>query len=122
MLRQRINSFKYAFAGIADLYKTQPNVWIHTTVAILVIIAGVYFSISKTEWCMIVFAIAAVISAEAFNTALEHLTDLVSPNYHQLAGKTKDVAAAAVLISAIGAAIVGMIIFLPRLLALFSAS
>jgi len=122
MLRQRINSFKYAFAGIADLYKTQPNVWIHTTVAILVIIAGIYFSISQTEWCLIVFAIGTVISAEAFNTAIEHLTDLVSPNYHELAGKTKDVAAAAVLISAIGAAIVGILIFLPRLLDLLSAS
>ncbi|MEM9820933.1 MAG: diacylglycerol kinase family protein [Bacteroidota bacterium] len=119
MLRKRIDSFKYAFAGIADLYKTQPNVWIHSTVAILVLVAGIYFSISMIEWCLIVLAIAMVISAEAFNTALEHLTDLVSPDHHPLAGKTKDVAAAAVLIAAIGAAILGTIIFLPRIITMF---
>ncbi len=118
MLRKRINSFKFAFAGIADLYKTQPNVWIHTTVALLVILAGFYFSISTIEWCLIVIVIAFVISAEAFNTALEHLTDLVSPDYHELAGKTKDVAAAGVLIAAIGAAGVGLLIFLPKVLAM----
>ena len=82
--------------------------------AITVIALGIYFGISKTEWCLIVIAICMVISAEAFNTSIEHLTDLVSPNYHELAGKTKDVAAAAVLITAIGAAILGLIIFLPK--------
>ncbi|MEM8908036.1 MAG: diacylglycerol kinase family protein [Bacteroidota bacterium] len=119
MLRKRIDSFKYAFTGLADLYNTQPNVWIHTTITVLVIFAGFFFAISITEWCIIVLAIATVLSAEAFNTAIEHLTDLVSPDHHQLAGKTKDVAAAAVLIMAIGAAIVGLLIFLPYVRAYF---
>ena len=119
-IRKRINSFKFAFAGIANLYQTQPNVWIHTTVALFVVVAGFFFSISTIEWCLIVFAIAFVIGAEAFNTALEHLTDLVSPDYHELAGKTKDVAAAGVLIAAFGAATIGLIIFLPKVMAYFS--
>ncbi len=117
IIRKRIDSFKFAFAGILNLYQTQPNVWIHTTVAFLVLFAGFFFSITTTEWCLVTLAIAMVISAEAFNTALEHLTDLVSPGYHELAGKTKDVAAAGVLIAAFGAAAIGLIIFLPKVLA-----
>lgn len=116
MLRKRIESFKYAFAGIGHFVKSEPNVIIHLIAAIVVVILGYYYGLSTTEWCMIIFAIAMVLSAEAFNTALEYLTDLVSPDYHELAGKTKDVAAAAVLITAIGAAIVGSIIFLPKIL------
>jgi len=120
MWRKRIDSFKYAFKGIAILFKTQPNAKIHGLASILVFIAGLYFDITTSEWCFLVFAIAAVISAEAFNTALEFLTDLVSPDYHELAGKTKDVAAAGVLITAFGAAIIGFLIFGPKLWELFS--
>ena len=119
MLRERINSFKYAFAGIADLFKTQPNAWIHLSFAVLAICLGFFFSISSTEWCLLTFAISIVISAEAFNTALEHITDLVSPDYHKLAGRTKDVAAAGVLIVAMGTAIIGLLIFLPKILDYF---
>ena len=115
MLRKRINSFKYAFAGIYDLFKTQPNAWIHLFAAIVVISLGFFFSISTTEWCLLAFAIAMVLSAEAFNTALEHLTDLVSPDYHELAGRTKDVAAAGVLIAAIGTIVIGFLIFFPKI-------
>ena len=118
MLKKRLDSFKYAFAGIRDLFKTEPNVIIHTVAALLAIAMGFYFSISPFEWCFIIFAITFVFSAEAFNTALEYLTNLVSPDYHELAGKTKDVAAGAVLFAAIGAAIVGLIIFLPKIIAL----
>ncbi len=117
-LKQRLNSFKYAFAGIYEVVQSQPNMKIHIGLAILTIIAGFFFSISITEWCFVAVASLAVMSAEAFNTALEHLTDLVSPEYHPLAGKVKDAAAGGVLIAAIGAAIIGLLIFLPRLLAL----
>ena len=120
MLKQRYNSFRYAFEGLFDLIKSQPNAKIHLLAATLTIIAGFYFSISRTEWLLITLAIASVLSAEAFNTALEYLVDLVSPDYHLLAKKTKDVAAAGVLIMAIGAAIIGLIIFLPHLLILIS--
>jgi len=117
-LRHRLNSFKYAFAGIREVIASQPNMKIHIGFAFLTIIAGFYFSISTTEWCFVVVASLAVMSAEAFNTALEHLTDLVSPEYHPLAGKVKDAAAGGVLIAAIGAVIIGLLIFLPKVLSL----
>ncbi|MEL6925421.1 MAG: diacylglycerol kinase family protein [Bacteroidota bacterium] len=119
MWKQRLNSFKYAFKGIGDLFRSTPNARIHAFVAIVVIIAGFIFDISRMEWVALSITMAMVLSAEAFNTAIEYLTDLVSPDYHQLAGKTKDAAAGAVLLTAIGAVIVGLLIFLPKLLALF---
>lgn len=119
MLRLRLKSFKYAFNGLLDLVKTQPNAQIHVLVTILVLIAGFYFQLSGLEWAIIVLTIALVLAAEAFNTALEYLTNLVSPDYHPLAGKTKDVAAAGVLICAIAAILIGIIIFLPKIWELF---
>jgi diacylglycerol kinase (ATP) len=121
MLKNRLNSFRFAFAGIRELFRSEPNAWIHLAVAILVIIGGWYFSLSPTEWCLVIFAIGAVLSAEAFNTAIEHLTDLVSPQYHELARKTKDAAAGAVLLMAMAAAAIGFIIFLPKIIALLGA-
>jgi len=93
---------------------------IHVVTGIFVIIAGWYFSITPTEWCLVTLSIVLVLSAEGFNTAIEHLTDLTSPDYHPLAGKAKDVAAGAVLLAAMGAAIVGLIVFLPYLAAYFN--
>ena len=119
MLKKRIKSFKYAFDGIGHLIKSEPNVIIHFIAAVIAIGMGYFFSISLVEWCLIIFAIGFVFSAEAFNTALEYLTDLVSPDYHELAGKAKDTAAAAVLIAAITSALIGGIIFLPRILTMF---
>lgn len=121
MLKKRIDSFRYAFVGLFDLFRSEVNAWIHLVAALLSVIAGFYFSISTTEWCLVIFAIASVLSAEAFNTAIEHLTNLVSPDYHILAKRTKDVAAAAVLIFAMGAALVGILIFGPRILQLWMA-
>ena len=118
-IKERIASFGYAFEGIIEVVKSQVNFKIHFLVAFLAILAGFYFSISTTEWCLVVGSIAAVLSAETFNTAIEHLTNLVSPDYHILAKKTKDAAAGAVLFMAIGAAIIGLLIFLPKVLALF---
>ena len=118
MLKKRLRSFKYAFQGVADLVSSQPNMRIHLLAAVLVVAAGWFFSVSTTEWIILIIAISLVLMAEAFNTALEYLTDLVSPDHHPLAGKVKDVAAAAVLLMAIGAATVGLIIFLPKLQAL----
>ncbi len=114
MIRERFNSFRYAFKGIADLFRNTPNARIHLFMAIAVSICGWVFRISITEWCLCVLCIALVLMAEALNSALEYLTDLVSPDYHELAGKTKDVAAGGVLLISMGAAIVGLIIFLPK--------
>jgi diacylglycerol kinase len=119
MLRKRIESFGYAFKGIATLFSSQPNARIHAVVLTIVVAFGFYFKIEKTEWLSIVLVAALVLSAEAMNTAVEFVVDLVSPDYHPLAGKAKDVAAAAVLLAAFGAVIVGLIIFAPRILNLY---
>ncbi|MBR9921838.1 MAG: diacylglycerol kinase family protein [Bacteroidetes bacterium] len=120
MLDSRIKSFTFAFKGIRDLFSTQVNARIHLFVALMVAIAGFWLEITLTEWALVILAIFSVIAAEAFNTAIELLTDLVSPDYHKLAGRTKDVAAAAVLFTSIGAIGVGLMVFGPRLLALFN--
>lgn len=110
----RLMSFKYAIQGINDLFRSQPNARIHLFVFVIVLIAGIYFKLSTIEWSLVVLCSAIVLAGEAVNTAIEYLTDLVSPDYHPLAGKAKDAAAACVLFTAIGAAIVGLIIFLPK--------
>ena len=113
-IKKRIQSFGFALKGVATLFKTQPNARIHLMAILLVTVAGYLLKVSITEWCFIVMSFAMVLAAEAFNTAVEFVVDLTSPDYHPLAGKAKDVAAAAVLITAIGAAIIGLIIFLPK--------
>jgi diacylglycerol kinase len=120
-LSKRLNSFRFAFQGLFDLFKSQPNARIHLITMTLVVPTGFYVHLSNLEWSLVVMCIALVLSMEAVNTALEYLTDLVSPDHHPLAGKAKDVAAAAVLIAAIGAAVVGAILFIPKLSALFHA-
>lgn len=115
-LQKRIKSFGYAFKGIASLIKKEHNAWIHCTAIVVVTLAGFHFDITPTEWCIVVICFGVVLSAEGFNTAIERLVDLVSPDFHPIAGDVKDVAAGAVLICAIAASIVGGIIFLPYLL------
>jgi diacylglycerol kinase len=100
------------------MLSSQPNARIHLAAAMVAILAGFFFRISSLEWVAIVLCIALVFALEAVNTALEFLTDLVSPDFHPLAGKAKDVAAAAVLVAALGAAAAGLIIFLPKILGL----
>ncbi len=115
-LQNRAASFRYAFKGIQDLFKSQANARIHLTVAMVVIASGIFFQISRTEWLSIAFCIGLVLSLEAINTAIEYLTDLVSPDFHPLAGKVKDMAAAAVLLAAMAAIVVGLLVFLPKFL------
>lgn len=112
-LEKRIKSFGYAFKGIASLIRKEHNAWIHCTAIVLVTLAGFHFGITPTEWCMVVLCFGLVLAAEGFNTAIERLVDLVSPDFHPIAGDVKDVAAGAVLVCAIAAAIVGMIVFIP---------
>ena len=113
MFKNRLLSFKYAFAGIVDLFANTPNAKIHFIVSFFVICAGFYFHISKEEWFSIIFAVGFVLVVETINTSIEYLTDLVTEDYHELAKKTKDAAAGAVLLSAITASIVGLYIFIP---------
>jgi len=120
-MHKRIKSFQYAFKGIAVLLKTQANAKIHLVITLLVIAAGIYFHISAEKWLAIVIAIISVFSAEAFNTALEFLSDAVSKDHHPLIGNAKDAAAGGVLISSIGAAIIGGIVFVPELITLIKS-
>ena len=116
MLRRRLLSFKYAFKGIAYLFVSQPHARFHAVAAIAVVLLGLWLQIDRTDWALLTLSIGGVLMAEAFNTALEELTDLVSPEYHLLAGRTKDVAAGAVLLFAMAALVVGGLIFIPKLL------
>jgi diacylglycerol kinase len=114
-LRRRVRAFRDAARGISTVLASQPHARFHAFATVCVIAAGCYFRVSRMEWCALVFAITLVWTAEAVNTALEFLTDLVQPEQHPLAGKAKDAAAAGVLLASIGAAIVGALVFLPKL-------
>lgn len=119
--QQRARSFVYAFRGIGFLFKTQANARIHLLAILLVSLLSAWLGISAAEWCLVLLCMALVLSAEAINSALESLTDLASPDFHPLAGRAKDLAAGAVLISAIFSALVWGIIHLPKLWALWVA-
>lgn len=94
---------------------SQQNAWIHSVATVLVVIFGIHFDLTNAEWCWIVLAVMAVWTAEALNTAFEFLTDLASPSFHPLAAKAKDVSAGAVLITAVGSIVIGLLIFSPYL-------
>ncbi len=110
-----VKSFGFAFKGIWIFLRTPSNAWVHLVAALLACVAGFYLGISKTEWIAVIFAIGFVIVAEMLNTAIEMLTNLVSPDYNELAGRLKDVSAGAVLAASITAAIVGGIVFFPKI-------
>ena len=115
-LRKRVQSFKHAFRGIRELFRETPNARIHLQVAIAAILLGVVFRISTGEWLAIVIAMGGVFAMEAINTALETLSDYACKNeIHPLIRKAKDLAAAAVLIAALGAVVVGILIFTPKI-------
>lgn len=106
-----LKSFQYAFKGVWQVFVHEQNMRVHVLATIVVLATGAYFNITTTEWCLVVLCIGAVFAAEAFNTAIENLVDLLHPEQHPKAGIVKDIAAGAVLIAAISAAIVGFIIF-----------
>lgn len=112
-LQKRLKSFTYALSGIGSFLNKEPNAWIHCSAIVIVTIAGFLFGITRTEWLVIILCFGIVLAAEALNTAIERLVNLVSPDYHPIAGDVKDIAAGAVLICAITAAIIGLIIFIP---------
>ena len=116
---KRFAGFKYAFRGVRLLFRYERNFLLHSLIAICVIAAGFIFDISVTEWMIVAIACGCVFAAEAMNTAIERLSDVVSPKYHSAIGNVKDISAGGVLLVAIMAVIVGMIIFLPKIIALF---
>ena len=111
----RLRSVECALRGIAVMLRSQQNAWIHAVATVVVTGLGLALRLSTAEWCWIVLAIVAVWTAEALNTAFEFLTDVASPAFHPLAGQAKDVAAGAVLISAVGAVIIGVLVLGPHL-------
>ena len=113
--KKLINSFKYAIEGFISSFKTERNMKIHILGMIIVIILGIIYELNRTEWCICIFAIMLVISSELFNTAIETIVDIISPQRNEKAKLVKDISAAAVLVFAIGSAIIGLIIFLPKI-------
>lgn len=106
----RLRSFGHAFAGLRDVFLTQHNARIHAVATLLVVGAGLALEVSRLDWCWLVAAIAAVWVAEAFNTSLEALADAAVPEAHPKIRVAKDSAAAAVLVAAIAAALIGLLI------------
>ena len=109
-------SFKAAFEGIKATYLKEQNIKVHTVVAVLVILFGFILKISYMEWLVCLVLIGFVLMAEFFNTAIEYVVDLASPNIHPLAKAAKDTASAGVLMMAIISAIIGCTIFIPKII------
>lgn len=116
-MKSEIKSFVHAWNGILYAIRSEKHMRFHLLATILVVIAGWFFNINTTEWCLIVLCIGGVCMAELFNTAFEQLVNLVSPQHNLIAGRVKDVAAGAVLIFSIAALIIGLIVFVPKILA-----
>lgn len=113
--KKQMKSFTFAWKGIMTCAGHEQNITFHLIAAILVVAAGFFLSISHTEWMVVIICVGMVIAAELFNSAIERLVDLVSPDWNKIAGEVKDIAAGAVLVTAIAAAIVGLIVFVPYL-------
>jgi len=117
----RVQSFRYAFRGISEMLRTETNARVHAIATIAVVAIGFAFGISRTDWLAITLSITAVWCAEGFNTAIEFVCDVASPDYHPKVEQAKDIAAGAVLIAAAGAVVVGVLVFGRHLLALIAS-
>jgi len=115
-LVDRVRSFKYAFSGLHDILTTEHNAWIHAIFTIIIVTVALSLKIPFIEFVLIIIVITLVWVAEAFNTVLEIVVNMVSPRYSKVAKRAKDIAAGAVLVAAIGACIVGLILLGPPLL------
>jgi diacylglycerol kinase len=119
-IAKRLKSFTYAFNGLKVLFREEHNSRIHLFATVLVIIAAVLLKLSVLEWAAVAFAIGLVFTGEIFNTAIEDLSDVVCPEHDERIKKVKDMAAAAVLVNAITAAAIGLLVFVPKIILLFS--
>jgi len=114
-ISHRIKSFHFAFSGLFDMLKTEPSAWIHATATVIVLTLALWLQLDILRLALIVMAIVSVWVAEAFNTVLEILVDNLSQSFSLQAKRAKDIAAAAVLITAIGAAFMGVVLLGPPL-------
>ncbi|MET0386564.1 MAG: diacylglycerol kinase family protein [Polyangiales bacterium] len=110
----RLRSFVYAGRGLRTMLASQHNAWVHAVATLAVCATGVVLEVSRLEWLALILASVSVWTAEALNTAFEFLCDVASPEFHPLVEKAKDVAAGAVLICAVGAALIGGLVFAPH--------
>lgn len=111
-----INSFKNAFNGMIVSFKQERNMKIHISIMFLVILLGIIFKIKTVEWIICIICFALVIGGELFNTVIEITVDIAMPNFNEKAKKAKDISAGAVLVLAIASAIIGFIIFVPKII------
>ena len=114
-LKRRLQSFVYAFAGWKHVLRTQPNTWIHGAISVAVVAVGLWLRLPPGDWAILILTFMVVWAAEFTNTSIEAIVDMTMPEPHPLAKTAKDVAAAAVLISALGAVVVGLVILGPPL-------
>lgn len=119
LLGRKAMKFKVALNGFLHVLKRELHMKVHLAAAVLVCAAAWYFELSKGEWLAVIICIASVFAAEVFNSAIEQLCDTLHPAQNKGIGLVKDMAAGAVLVMAVGAAIVGVVVFLPHVLALF---
>ena len=112
--RRRVASFGHAGRGVWSALRSEVHLRFHALATVAVIGLGLYCEITRLEWALVALSVAGVWAAELMNTAIEALTDLASPAWHPLAGKAKDVAAGAVLLAALGALVVGALVFVPH--------
>lgn len=115
-LSGRLKSVVFAAKGATKLIATEHSIMVQFSLAILVTIAGFYYNISKTEWLFQILSIGLVLSIEGLNTAVEKVADFIHPDYHKKIGFIKDIAAGAVLFAAITAILIGLIIYMPKIL------
>lgn len=119
-IKKRLKSFVYASKGIAFVLKTQHNAWIHLLATLLAVSLGFVFSISQNEWIAIIICIGIVLAFETMNTSIELLCNVRFPDYDKRAERIKDTAAGAVFIVAMASLVVGVIIFLPKIIQVLS--
>ena len=110
-----LRAFGYAWAGMRFLFRHEPNARIHLLLALIAAALAWWLDFSATEWALLMLAIGMVLAAEAMNTAIEALTDLVAPQFHPQAQMAKDVAAAGVAVTALAAVLMALFIYLPKL-------
>ncbi len=117
--RRLMQSFKYALLGLKKVFIEEQNFRIHSIIALLVIILGFYFQITVWQWIIVILLIALILILEIINSIFERLLDLIKPRLHEYVGDIKDMTAAVVFVGAVLAVLIGLIIFLPYILAKF---
>jgi diacylglycerol kinase (ATP) len=113
-IHSRLKSFKYAFAGVIDFFRTEHNAWLHLLATIYVVVLAVFLKVSRTEGIALIIVVAFVWVSEMLNTCVEKTMDLISEEYHPKIKVIKDLAAGAVLVAAIAALLTGILVFVPK--------